>query len=104
MKPGLLGGASAIPRAFGFLRARRELWAFCVVPLLVNLCVFGLAIAAFVAYLDPLVAAVSETFEVAAPQAWYEWLWVGPLRLLAWALRWSSPVSTPTPNDSSERC
>jgi CysZ protein len=86
--PGLVAGARAIPGAFGFLRGRRGLWPFCVVPLLLNLCVFGLAIAAFVAYLDPLVAAVSETFEVATPQAWYEWLWVGPLRLLAWALRW----------------
>ncbi len=86
--PGLVAGAKAIPGALGFLRGRRELWPFCVVPLLLNLCVFGLAIAAFVVYLDPLVAAVSETFEVTDPEAWYEWLWVGPLRLLAWAVRW----------------
>ncbi len=88
MDPGLVAGAKAIPRAFGFLRRRRELWPFCVVPLLLNLCVFGLAIAVFVAYLDPVVAAVSQTFEVATPEAWYEWLWVGPLRLLGWAVRW----------------
>ena len=66
MDPGLIAGARAIPGAFGFLRGRRGLWPFCVVPLLLNLCVFGLA----------------------TPEAWYEWLWVGPLRLLAWALRW----------------
>lgn len=85
--PGLLAGARAVPGALGFLRAHRELWGFCAIPLLLNLAVFGLAIAAFVAYLDPLTAAVGETLRVAPPDAWYEWIWIGPLRALAWAVR-----------------
>jgi CysZ protein len=85
---GLVDGARAIPNAAGFLRERRELWAFCAVPLLLNLLVFGLAIAAFVAYLDPLTASLHQALQVAEPEAWYQWLWAGPLRLLAWATHW----------------
>ncbi len=80
--PGLVAGARAIPGALRFLRGHRELWPFCVVPLLLNLCLFGLAIVAFLSYLDPLTAALSETLDVSAPEAWYGWLWVGPLRVI----------------------
>ena len=85
---GLLDGVRAVPAGLRFLRAHRELWPVCAVPLLLNLCVFGLAIWAFAANLDPLSASLASMLDAGTPESWYEWLWVGPLRLLAWLLRW----------------
>ena len=73
---------------FRFLRGRRELWPFCVVPLLLNLCVFALAIVVFTANLDAFSTALRGTLDVGVAEAWYEWLWIGPLRLLGWLVRW----------------
>ncbi|MBW2280112.1 MAG: EI24 domain-containing protein [Deltaproteobacteria bacterium] len=85
---GLLDGVRAVPAGLRFLRAHRELWPVCAVPLLLNLCVFVLAIWAFVSNLDPITAALSAMFDAGAADAWYEWLWLGPLWLLALLLRW----------------
>jgi len=85
---GLLGGARRVTGAIGFLRRHRELWPVCALPFAINLCVFGLAIFTFSVYLDPLAAALGGSLDVAEPDAWYAWLWIGPLRVLAWALRW----------------
>ncbi len=85
---GLLDGVRAVPTGLRFLRAHRELWPVCAVPLLVNLCVFGLAIWAFAANLGPLTGSLASMLDVGTPDSWYGWLWLGPLRLLAWLLRW----------------
>ncbi len=85
---GLLAGTRAVPGALAFLRGHRELWPFCILPLLINLCVFALAVVVFLANLDAIVAALRATLEVGDAQAWYEWLWIGPLRVLTWTLRW----------------
>jgi len=85
---GLLDGARAVPAGLRFLRAHRELWPVCAVPLLLNLCVFGLAIWAFAANLDPITAALAAKLDAGPAEAWYEWLWLGPLWLLAGLLRW----------------
>ena len=37
---------------------------------------------------DPLSTGLRAWLEPAAPDAWYAWLWVGPLMLLAWSARW----------------
>jgi CysZ protein len=56
--------------------------------MLVNFVLFAAALAAFFGWvLDPLTAQLQSYLDVAAPSAWYEWLWVGPLRALAWLLR-----------------
>jgi len=89
LRSGLRAGPAALRAAFQMLLTRRELWRWCALPMLLNLLLFGAAFAAFFGYaLDPLTAGLRSHLAVAAPDAWYAWLWVGPLRLLAWALRW----------------
>jgi CysZ protein len=83
--PGLLAGPAALGAALRLLRARRELWLWCLLPFAINIAIFALALAAFFAWLyDPLVAGIAGWLSVGDPSAWWEWLWVGPLRALAW--------------------
>jgi CysZ protein len=71
------------------LASERSLWIWCALPVVVNLVALVLGISLFLAYLlDPVSAAVSDWVAVADPERWYEWLWVAPLRLLAWLVRW----------------
>ena len=87
-RAGLLAGPAALGSAFRMLLARRELWRWCVLPMLLNLLLFTAALGAFFGWvLDPLTAELQTYLDVAAPATWYGWLWVGPLRVLAWALR-----------------
>ena len=85
---GLVGGARTIPQALGLLRRERGLWIWCVLPLLVNLLFFGAAIVVFAHYYDAIAARLGELVAAPDPTGWYQWLWVGPLRLVVWALRW----------------
>jgi len=85
---GPLSGALEIPRALGLLRRERSLWLWCALPFALNLIFFALALAVFVAYYDPLTEGIRAFFATQDPQAWYEWLWVGPLRLLGWLVQW----------------
>jgi CysZ protein len=85
---GPVSGALEIPRALGLLRRERSLWVWCVLPLALNLIFFVAAVAVFVAYYDPLTEGIRAFLATQDPQAWYEWLWVGPLRLLGWLVQW----------------
>jgi CysZ protein len=85
---GIVSGVASIPTALRLLRTHRELWPLCLLPLALNLLFFGAAIALFAAMLDPAVASLRTTLEVADPETWYAWIWVGPLRVLAWLVRW----------------
>ena len=88
-RPGLLGGAQRVWTAARLLRRERSLWVWCALPLAINLVLFALAIAAFVGWgYEPLVEALRAPLSTAEPDAWYQWLWVGPLRALAWLVQW----------------
>jgi len=78
----------ALVRALGLVRAHRELWLWWALPSLMNLVAFGLAVWVFVANLDTLTSLVQGWLEVGDPTAWYEWVWIGPVRGLAWLVRW----------------
>ena len=82
-------GARALWAGLALLRRHRELWVWCALPALVNVAMFAVAVALFLGYvLDPLSTGLRAWLEPAAPDAWYAWLWVGPLMLLAWSARW----------------
>jgi CysZ protein len=49
---------------------------------------FGLAAVLFLAALDGLTETVQSWLAIAPPEAWYGWLWVAPLRALAFLARW----------------
>lgn len=85
---GWVVGAGCFPAALRLLRASPRLWWWCVLPVVVNIATFVLAVAVFLANLDAVTEALRAWLEAADPAAWYQWLWVGPLRLLSWMLRW----------------
>ena len=87
-RPGLVQGAGSVPGALRFLRVHRSLWPVCVLPLLLNLALFAAAVWVFLAYLDQLGSFLSTYLAVGDAESWYEWIWLGPIQLLSWGLRW----------------
>ena len=85
---GFFAGAASLSAALRLLRSHSELWIWCALPLLVNLVALALAVAVAWNYLDPLSARLEALLPTADPSVWYAWLWVGPLRALAWLLKW----------------
>lgn len=84
---GFLAGAQSLRAALVLLRTRRELWALCVLPVALNVALFALAAVCLLSQLDTLSAALGSWLATEDPHAWYGWLWVGPLRALAWLAR-----------------
>jgi CysZ protein len=88
MRRGFFWGASLPGQAFRLLRSHRELWVWCALPFTVNLATFALAILFFLGQWDSLDAFFRQLLATGDPTAWYEWLWVGPLRVLTWLVKW----------------
>jgi CysZ protein len=84
---GLLVGPGVLRRGFALLWRERSLWPVAALPFLVNVMAFGLAIAAFVAYLDVIAAPIQRALDVGEPSVWYGYLWYGPLLVLALAVK-----------------
>jgi CysZ protein len=87
-RAGLLAGPRSLRVALRTLRAHRELWSWALAPLALNLITFALAAVVFLAYLEPLTAFAQAWLAVDDPRAWYQWIWVAPIRALAWLVRW----------------
>jgi CysZ protein len=66
------------------LGRHRVLWKWALFPTIVNIIVFAVAFALFLAFYPDLYALATGFLYLDAPQTWYAWLWVAPLRLLAW--------------------
>lgn len=69
-----------------FLRQHRSLWRWALLPALVNLLVFAAAFAVFLTFYSDIYQLATGILHVEQPETWYGWLWVAPLRLLAWSL------------------
>lgn len=87
-RTGWFGGVASLGAALRMIRAHRELWIWCALPFVVSVATFAGALLVFLHYLDPLAQTVSALLAPAEPVVWYAWLWVGPLRLLAWLVKW----------------
>ena len=87
-RSGLIAGATSLGAALRMLRSHSELWIWCALPFLVNVAMFALAIVVFLHYWDPLSASVEQLLPTTQPETWYHWLWQGPLRVLAWLVKW----------------
>jgi len=84
---GTATGVRSLWQAARLLRAHRVLWWLCALPFALTVALFVVAALLFFGYgLEPLAQALS-VIQVDEPQSWYAWLWVGPLRVLAWLLR-----------------
>lgn len=80
-------GVSTLWQAARLLRQHRELWWLCALPFALTVALFVLAAVLFFGYgLDP-VADLLSGIRVDDPAAWYGWLWVAPLRAVAWLTR-----------------
>lgn len=82
-----------VARGFGlafqgiaFLGRHRPLWKWAVLPAAINLVVFAAAFAIFLFFYADLYTLATSFLAIEPPQAWYAWLWVAPLRLLAWMI------------------
>ena len=84
----MFSGAASLREALRLLRAHRELWAWCALPVLINLMTFALACVAFWHALDPLTETLQAALASEEPAQGIEWLWRGPLNVLAWGVKW----------------
>lgn len=73
-------------RGVTFLRQHRTLWTWAVLPAGVNLIVFAAAFALFLHFYPGIYSLATDFLRLDPPEAWYAWLWVAPLRLLAWCI------------------
>lgn len=87
-RPGLVAGMVLLPRALQMLRRQRRLWPWCVLPFCLNLLAFAAAIVLLSSQFGVISDPISEWLSPRDPAAWYEWAWIGPLRLLAGLVRW----------------
>jgi CysZ protein len=69
-----------------FLGRHRVLWKWALLPTIINIIVFAAAFALFLAFYADLYTFATSFLPRQPPPAWYAWLWVAPLRLLAWGI------------------
>lgn len=67
-----------------FLARHRSLWRWAILPAAINLVVFAAAFAIFLYFYADLFSFATSFLILDPPQSWVAWLWVAPLRLLAW--------------------
>jgi CysZ protein len=73
-------------RGATFLRQHRTLWTWAVLPAGVNVIVFAAAFALFLQFYPDIYDHATGFLRLDSPEVWYAWLWVAPLRLLAWCI------------------
>ena len=85
MSDGIRGFQLAF-RGAAFLRQHRSLWRWAFLPALVNLIVFAVAFTVYIWLFSDIYALATGFIHLEAPKAWYGWIWVAPLRFLAWLI------------------
>jgi CysZ protein len=73
-------------RGVAFLWQHRVLWKWALLPAAVNIVMFAAAFAVFFYFYPDLYGLATGFLPLEPPQQWYAWLWVAPLRLLAWGI------------------
>ena len=81
---GTSGGFAVHAEGLRLLVGERRLWALAAIPFAISLLAVSLAIGAIVTYAGTLWALASGVLPFPEAGAWYSWLWVAPLRALAW--------------------
>jgi uncharacterized protein involved in cysteine biosynthesis len=80
--PGFLGGAAVVPQALRLLRREPSLRGPALVPLAISVVALLGVTAVLVAFAPGLYGWLTATLPDVRVEAWWEWIWVGPLRLL----------------------
>ncbi|MCZ6465151.1 MAG: EI24 domain-containing protein [Proteobacteria bacterium] len=67
---------------FGVLRRNRSLWALAAAPVGLSLVSVAVALGLVIEYAAPIHGFVSGWIPMLEAASWYEWLWVGPARIV----------------------
>ncbi|MBW2290964.1 MAG: hypothetical protein JRG94_01485 [Deltaproteobacteria bacterium] len=81
---GVVSGVRLLFEGVGMLLKERRLWALAAVPM--TLCTLALAGTSLIIYANAaaLFLALTSWLPGLEVAAWYEWLWLGPAKLLFW--------------------
>jgi CysZ protein len=77
-------GLALVPRAWRLLRRERSLWVPAAIPVLITTASVSLAVALAYGSAGVWLAAVQAELPWPGANAWYSWIWVGPVRLGIW--------------------
>jgi CysZ protein len=81
---GLASGVGLIFEAFGLLRRERSLWKLSLAPVGFSLIAVTLGLAGIVTFGGDLYDLIRSALPFFDVEVWYQWIWLGPLRLLFW--------------------
>lgn len=89
---GALAGFALLFEGFRWLCRERSLWALAVIPLGFSILAVGIALTLVFVYASELYGVITQglmqVWPVAEVDAWYQWLWLGPVKLFFWLLSW----------------
>lgn len=85
---GVTGGVGLLFEGLRLLRSRRDLWRLAAVPLACSFSLVALALGLLYAYAGDVHGLLTGWMPIFVIDAWYEWIWVGPLRALFAVLGW----------------
>jgi CysZ protein len=77
----LLAGFGLLFEAWRLLRRERSLWPLALVPVAFSACAVALALSLVFAYAGELYVGIESTLPVFDVSAWYQWIWLGPVKL-----------------------
>lgn len=86
---GLAGGFVLLFEGLRLVRRRRDLWRLSAVPLACSLALVALALGLLYGYAADVHGLLTGWMPALAADAWYEWIWVGPGRVLFTVLGWA---------------
>ena len=73
-------------QGIAFLARHSSLWTWAALPAAVNVGVFAAALGVFLYFFGTLYGLATGWMYPEAPDVFLAWLWVGPLRLVAWSI------------------
>lgn len=79
---GFISGMKLLFQGMGLLLSKRSLWLLAAIP--VTLCVLALSLAGYAVFhnAELIFEGLTSGLPAFEVQSWYQWLWLGPLKLL----------------------
>jgi len=87
-RSGVAVGFSLLFEGLALVRRRRDLWRLSVVPLACSLALVTFALGLFYGYAGEVHGFMTAWMPGLEVEAWYQWIWIGPARLLLTLLGW----------------
>ena len=87
-------GAFLLIEGARLIRSERTLWLLAVVPVFLAMLGVGMATALFSVWFDVIHEAWVQILPVFEVRVWWNWIWVGPGRLLVWLIGWLAVLAS----------